>query len=127
MKASLAHAYLPEHSRPNDGTQKIDTVDCVENLESGHVTDTKMLNAIQMKSDIDLEERYFYHVQTLPPIEERVLKMHPQSMMSKIYQKSFEMRSQKHGALRDQAFVLEEMAKEITNKGQNVTLLDNNG
>jgi hypothetical protein len=50
--------------------------------------------------------------------------------MSKIYQKSLQMRSQKKGALRDQAFVLEEMGKEILNKaesGNPVRLVDIDG
>ena len=49
-------------------------------------------------------------------VEDKILALDPNSLMSKIYQKSFNLRSQNKGKFRDQAYVLEEMAKEIQAK-----------
>jgi len=97
----------------------IDTVDTFDpSTDSGFVTSLRALKDIQAKSELDMvEELTKVNAESAgqEPISNALMKMSrgKESIMSQVYQKAFHLRAQAGGKYRDQAYVLEEMAKDM--------------
>jgi len=97
----------------------IDTVDTFDpSTDSGFVTSLRALKDVQDKSEVDVVgELAKMNAESAgqEPISNALMKMGrgKESIMSQVYQKAFHLRAQAGGKYRDQAYVLEEMAKDM--------------